>query len=441
MRAYIGSGAGFAGDRFDAGVAVAEHLAACDGPRTLIYECLAERTLALAHGAEHGWSPWLETYLEPVLASCLSENIRIVSNMGAADPIGAARQVHAFAERLGLRRPRVAVVLGDDITDWGEERLRALPPFPGDDVPDGRLIAANAYLGARPVADACTTGADIVLTGRTTDSALVLGPLIDAFGWDDLDRLAAGTICGHLLECGAQVSGGYFADPGFKDVPDVANVGFPIAEVSEDGTFTVAKPAGTGGCVKRATVTEQLLYEMHDPARYLVPDVTCDVSEIELTDEGTDRVRVTGIRGHAPPETFKAIVSVEGGWQGETAISYAGPNALARAKLAAAVVRERVRGRGVEARVAAHVGGEGAAFRIEVDEPEPDPTARDVRLRMSVLTPERAHAQILCDEMLSLLCSGPAAGGGWRGSVTRQVATGSVHVDPSDVQPRVEVFE
>ena len=438
MRAYVGCGAGFAGDRFDAGVAVAGHLAGCDGPRTLIYECLAERTLALAHGAEHGWSPWLETYLTPVLARCLDANIRIVTNMGAADPRGAAGRVHALAERLGLRRPKVAVVLGDDVTAMGEE-LRDLESFPGDAVPEGRLVAANAYLGAVPVAEACATGADVVLTGRTTDSALALGPLIDAFGWRDLDLLAAGTLCGHLLECGAQVTGGYFADPGFKDVPDLAHVGFPVAEVEADGTFTITKPAGTGGCVTRATVTEQILYEMHDPARYLVPDVALDVTGVRLEEDGADRVRVSGARGHAPPKTLKVTVSVEGGWLGETEMSYAGPNALARATLAAEVVRERVRGRGFAGRVAAQMVGEGAMLRAAIGSPVPDPTPRDVRLRMALQSPEREHAQHLCDEMMSLLCSGPAAGGGWRATVTPQIVTGSVRLDPSRVSPSVEV--
>ena len=439
MRAYVGCGAGFAGDRFDAGVAVAEHLAARDGPRTLIYECLAERTLALAHGAERGWSPWLETYLEPVLARCLDAKIRIVSNMGAADPRGGAEAVHRLAERLGLPRPRVAVVTGDDVTAL--DGVRDLEPFEGDPVPGGDLIAANAYLGARPVAEACAAGADVVLTGRVTDSALVLGPLIDAFGWSDLDLLAAGTLCGHLLECGAQVSGGYFADPGFKDVPDLANVGFPVAEVEADGTFTVTKPAGTGGRVTRATVTEQILYEMHDPARYLVPDVTLDVTQVELRDDGADRVRVTGARGHAPPPTLKVIVSVAGGWLGEAEISYCGPNALARAQLAARVVRERMRGRGFEGRVAAQIVGEGAMFRGDAGEPVPSVRAADVRARLALQSRERRHAQHLCDEVLSLLCSGPAAGGGWRGTVTQQVATGSVRLDPAHVAPRVEVIE
>ena len=434
----MGCGAGFAGDRFDAGVAVARHLARCDGPRTLIYECLAERTLALAHGARDGWSPWLETYLEPVLATCLRHGIRIVSNMGAADPRGGAAAVHRLAGRLGLPRPKVTVVLGDDVTDL--TGLRDLAPFPGDAVPAGRLIAANAYLGAAPVAEACATGADVVLTGRVTDSALALGPLIDAFGWGEPDLLAAGTLCGHLLECGAQVSGGYFADPGFKDVPDLANVGFPVAEVEGDGTFTVTKPAGSGGCVSRATVTEQILYEMHDPARYLVPDVTLDVTGVDLTDDGRDRVRVSGARGHAPPPTLKVIVSVEGGWLGEAEISYAGPNARARADLAAQVVRERMRGRGFRGRIAAQIVGQGAMWRAATGKPDGTANGGDLRLRMALMAAERHHADHLADEMLSLLCSGPAGGGGWRAQVTPQVATGSVHLDPARVTPRVEVI-
>ena len=444
-RAFVGCGAGFAGDRLDAGIAVARHLAACDGPRTLIYECLAERTLALAHGAPHGWSPYLERYLEHTLAPCLDHGIRIVTNMGAADPMGGARAVHALAGRMGLRRPRIAVVTGDDLQDPGgaamdEAALRAAEPFPGDPLPDGAVIAANAYLGAAPVRDACLTGADVVLVGRTTDSALVLGPLMADLGWspNDLDRMAAGTICGHLLECGAQVSGAYFADPGFKDVPDLAHVGFPVAEVETDGTVVVTKPAGTGGRVDAATVTEQLLYEMHDPAAYLVPDVTADVTGLRLDETGPDRVRVTGARGHAPPAMLKAVVCCEGGWLGETELSYAGPNARARAGLAADIVRTRMAAAGHDG-VAFHLIGEGAAFRTPVGPVVPDPTPQDLRLRASLLTREREGAELLGQEMLSLYCSGPAGGGGHMARVTPQIATGGILVPREMVEPFVTV--
>ena len=165
------------------------------------------------------------------------------------------------------------------------------------------IVAANAYLGAAPIAQALDAGADIVVTGRVADPSLALGPLVHAFGWDwaDWRRLAAGTLAGHLLECGAQVTGGYFADPGVKDVPDLAEIGYPIAEVTSAGGLVVTKPRGTGGIVDRRTVTEQLLYEVHDPTAYLTPDVILDISEVELANDGHDRIRVTGARGHRRP--------------------------------------------------------------------------------------------------------------------------------------------
>lgn len=181
------------------------------------------------------------------------------------------------------------------------------PTMEGLDFSNNNITAANVYLGARPIADALTKNVDIVIVGRTVDSALALGPLMYEFGWEinDLDLLGAGTICGHLLECGAQVTGSYFADPGFKDVPDLANVGFPIVEFSKDGTFIITKPVNTGGLVSKATVTEQLLYETHDPSNYLVPDVTADMTNLELEDDGANRVIVRGGKGKKPLKNLK----------------------------------------------------------------------------------------------------------------------------------------
>ncbi len=218
---------------------------------------------------------------------------------------------------------------------------------------DGRaVLAANVYLGARPVAQAVATGADVVLVGRTTDSALALGPLVHEFGWGarDWDRLAQGTVTGHLLECGGQVTGCYFADPGFKDVPDPARAGFPIAEVEADGTFVITKPEGTGGLVDRRTVTEQLLYEMHDPAAYLVPDVVLDCTELELAEAGPDRIRVTGARGRP------GAGDAEGDGLGRRRLARRGLHDLFRAERAGAR-RPRRRDR---ARTAGHAGNERA---------------------------------------------------------------------------------
>lgn len=451
---YIGSGAGFAGDRLDAGVAVVDTLSRRAGPRYLIYEVMGERTLAIAQRIKRddpdlGYSPYLEPYLSRVLAECRRHGVRIVTNMGNANPLGAAKRVHALARDLGLSSFRIAVVVGDDLLGFmTSDEVRALPVIEDLEIGSGQLLAANAYLGARPVAAALDLGADIVLVGRTTDAALVLGPLIHEFDWaaDDWRRLAAGTVAGHLLECGGQVTGGYFCDPGFKDVPDMANLGFPIGEISSSGDIVIAKAENTGGLVTRATVIEQLLYEVHDPSAYLTPDVTLDITGVSLEDDGPDRIRVVGASGRPPPDTLKATVSIDGGWLGEAGMTYAGPNALARARLAADIVRERWTGQGRNEPARVEVVGDGASFDSDGGEKAKEPVfVRDgeYRLRAAVRSLDRQAAQLLTDDVQSLFCSGPAAGGGYRGSVTSQVQTSSVLVDRGNVeaQARAELVQ
>jgi Acyclic terpene utilisation family protein AtuA len=308
------------------------------------------------------------------------------------------------------------------------------------------IVAANAYLGAQPVAQALATGAHVVLVGRTTDAALSLGPLMHVHGWsaDDLHRLAQGTVCGHLLECGAQVSGAYFADPGFKNVEDLANVGFPIAEIDVDGDVVMSKAAGTGGLVSRATVIEQLLYEIHDPHNYLTPDVTLDLADVRVEELGAHRVRVYGAHGKPPPGTLKATVCVDAGWLGEGEISYAGPNALARAQLAASVVRQRCRSIGINDPVRVEVLGTQAIFDSNLQSRRASaatPADGEYRVRAAVRSVERAVAQRVSDEVLSLYCSGPAAGAGVRQHVTAQVSTASILVGRERVRPHVTLIE
>ena len=450
-KVYIGCGAGFAGDRFDAAVPIVAALANVKGERFLIYEVLAERTLAIAQrlkreNPDQGYSPFLDVYLPLVLADCHRHGIRIVTNMGAANPLGAARRVHALARELGIRGLKVAAVTGDDLlATLSEQDIRREPIIEGIALDDRPIVAANAYLGARPVADALATGAHIVLVGRTTDAALSLGPLMHVHGWQagDLDLLAQGTACGHLLECGAQVSGAYFPDPGFKDVPDFDRVGFPIAEVEADGSLVITKPPGTGGLVSRATVIEQLIYEVHDPHNYLTPDVVLDIGDVEVMDVGMNRVDVSGARGKAPPATLKATVCVDAGWLGEGEISYAGPNALARAELAASVVRARCRAIGIGEPVRVEVLGSGAIFDSygRTRRPPIASAAEEYRVRAAVRSAKRKVAQQVSDEVLSLYCSGPAGGAGVRQHVSPQVSTASILIDRKRVKAQVALVE
>ncbi|MEJ6022252.1 acyclic terpene utilization AtuA family protein [Ramlibacter sp. PS4R-6] len=430
----IGCGAGFSGDRWDAAVPVVKTLRALGGPAVLMFETLAERTLALAQlkrrqDPDSGWEPSLERFVAPVLRDCVEGGIPIVGNFGAANPVGAARRIQQLAASLGLPPLKIAVIHGDDL-------FAALPAQRMEELSHGKaLVSANVYLGAREIADALKAGAQVVVTGRVADPALALGPLLAHFGWaeDDWDLLACGTMAGHLLECGAQVTGGYFADPGVKDVPDVANAGFPIVEMEAGGTFVVTKAAGTGGCVDRRTVIEQLLYEIHDPAAYLTPDVVADIGEAEVTQVGENRVRVSGVRGHARPLTLKATLCYEGGWLAEGEISYAGPNATARAKLAADIVRERVKRPlradliGVTSVLADDAGqwwqGLGLAARD------------DVRLRIAAACATKDEAESIAREVLALYCCGPAGGGGVRTAVTPRLSSDSCFVPREWLQP------
>jgi hypothetical protein len=447
-RVFIGAGAGFAGDRSDAAGPVVDALAKADGPRFLMYETLAERTLALCQlerrkDAGRGYSPALERMLRPVLARCLDAGVKIVGNFGAANPPAAGQRIAEIATSLGLRAPRIAVIEGDDLTGRMSKVELAARETDGDLLAQARdIISANLYLGARPIADALAQGADIVVTGRIADSALALGPLMHVFGWhaDDWDRLAAGTLAGHLLECAAQITGGYFADPGYKDVPGLAEVGYPIAEVEADGGIVITKPPGTGGVVDRLTVTEQLLYEIHDPAAYLAPDVVLDLSAVEVAEIGKDRVRVSGARGKPAPETLKATVCIEGGLLGEAEISYAGPNAAARARMAAEIIVERLRQRAPALKIRVDAIGATSVLGASDRRPDLSAPANDIRLRFAAQSADAAQIAMLLDEVEALYCAGPAGGAGVRRHVTPRLASASCLIERRYAEPRVTLL-
>jgi len=438
----IGCAAGFSGDRTDAAGPIVETLLAAGGPSVLIFETLAERTLALAQLARRadpqgGYEPLLDELLRPILEQCMAGDIRIVSNFGAANPAGAARHIAALARELGLRAPRIAVVEGDDLS--GAEQRRLL----GDAADGLALVSANAYLGAEAIADALIADAQIVVCGRVADPSLTVGPALAHFGWarDDWTRLARATMAGHLLECGAQVSGGYYADPGVKDVPGLANLGYPIAEIDAEGDCIVTKAPGTGGRIDAHTVKEQLLYEVHDPGAYLTPDVVADISEADVVELGPDRVKLTGVRGHARPASLKVNLCHETGWLAEGEISYAGVRAEARARLAADVLRLRLEGLGplrVDLIGVASVFGDDAGRWREAQVPG---EARDVRLRVALKHPDRTQAERLLREVTALYCCGPAGGGGVRTALRPRLGTVSCLVPRESVPARYRFIE
>ena len=447
-KVFIGCGAGFSGDRFDASLPIVKEFKNINEPKYLMFEVLAERTLAIAQqyrlkNPEEGYSPFLDSYITPIIDDCLENNIKIISNIGAANPLGAAKRIQKIAEEQKIRKPKIGVVVGDDLLDYmSNDEILESPTMEGLDFSNNQVTAANVYLGAKPIANALEKGADIVIVGRTVDSALALGPLIYEYKWknEDLDLLGSGTICGHLLECGAQVTGAYFADPGFKDVPNLAKVGFPIAEFYEDGSFVITKPKNTGGLVSKATITEQLLYETHDPSNYLVPDVTADMSKLILEDCGENRILVKGGKGKKAPQKLKATICCDNGFMGEAEISYAGPNALARAKLAGEVISERIQILGLQGQLRVEIIGAGSVhFSMDESSSYELPNDGDYRVRTSAIYPKRYQAQQMVDEVMSLYCCGPAAGGGGRGYVTPQSSTASILVSREVVSPNVQI--
>jgi len=304
------------------------------------------------------------------------------------------------------------------------------------------LISANAYLGAEPIAEALAGGADVVITGRVADPALVLGPLIQEFGWrmDDWTRLGAGTIAGHLLECAGQITGGYFADPGMDDVPCLARLGFPIGEIAEDGSMLITKVPGTGGRVSEATCKSQLLYEIEDPGRYLTPDVVADLTGVTVSERGPNEVTVRGGRGHPRPDTLKVSVGYMDGYIGEGQISYAGPGAVARGRLALEIVRERLRLTGVphtEARY--ELIGLDALHGPRLSDRGAEPY--EVRARVVLRTDDREAAVRACNEVEALYTNGPAGGGGVSKIAREVVAVASTFLPRDAVTPSVEYLE
>ena len=427
----IGAGAGYSGDRIEPAVELAER----GELDYLIFECLAERTIALAQQAKlkdptQGYDPLLMERMRAVLRPCRENGVRILTNMGAANPLAAAETIRAIAHELGLPDIKVAAITGDDVLalvtggDYLDDTGAPVTQL------QDRLLSANAYLGAQPLVDALAQGADVIVTGRVADPALVLAPLIHAFGWamDDWHKLGQGTLVGHLLECAGQVSGGYFADPGYKDVANLARLGFPIGEVSEDGSVIITKVEGSGGCVTVATCTEQLLYEIHDPAAYLTPDVVADFSKVSMQQAGPDRVAITGATGHPKSGLLKVTLGYLDSHIGEGQISYAGPGALARARLAQAIVAERLDLCGVRTQeLRFDLIGVNAIHGAQLSSEHAEPY--EVRLRVTGRTASLKEATRIGNEVETLYTCGPSGGGGATKSARTVVAVRATLLD------------
>jgi hypothetical protein len=439
----IGSGAGYSGDRIEPAIELAR-----EGRLDyLVFECLAERTIALAQKARLkdpglGFDPMLEHRMHAVLPIARRNGTRVVTNMGAANPLAAAHKIVEVARSLGLAGLKVAAVLGDDVLDIvrrGDYRLEetgaALSSL-GD-----RIVSANAYLGAGPILEALQAGAQVTITGRAGDPALFVAPLLHEFGWSmkDWHRLGQATVVGHLLECAGQITGGYFADPGFKDVADLARLGFPIGEVSADGHVVITKVAGSGGCVTAATVKEQLLYEVHDPARYVQPDVVADFSQVEVHEIGADRVQVRGGQGTARTPTLKVSIGYVDGYIGEGQISYAGPGAVERGRLALEIVKERLRLTGLESdEVRFELIGIDSLHGVALSQSS---RPYEVRLRVAGRASSEGEAARIGNEVETLYTNGPAGGGGATRSTREVLAVQSVLLPRELVAASIEMME
>jgi hypothetical protein len=440
----IGSGAGYSGDRIEPAIELAEK----GEIEYLVFECLGERTVALAQQArmknpELGYDPLLEQRMRAVLPLCAGKGIKIVTNMGAANPEAAARRTAEIARSLGLPALKIAAIVGDDVLDACKAGDFPIMEFDGTVKQLGnRLLSANAYLGAGPMAEALSRGADVVITGRASDPALFLAPMIRAFGWamDDWNLLGKGTVAGHLLECAGQITGGYFADPGYKDIPDLARLGFPIGEVGQDGSLVITKVEGSGGAVTAQTAKEQLLYEVHDPTHYLQPDVTADFSQVRVEEIAPNRVRVSGGRGTERTGTLKVSVGYVDSFIGEGQISYAGPGALARGRLALDIVRERLKLTGVAAsELRFDLIGVDSLHGPQVSAHANEPY--EVRVRVTGRTENLREAVRIGNEVETLYTNGPTGGGGAWKSARDVVAVASVLLPRELAAPQVRFLE
>lgn len=437
----IGAGAGYSGDRIDPAVELAEK----GDIAYLVFECLAERTIAIAQKARlldpsAGYDPLLEERMNAVLPTCARKGIRIISNMGAANPEAAAAKTCDIARRLGLIGLRIAAITGDDVLDGLRKGQKVFETPEGPLPPPDTWLSANAYLGVEPLLEALSSKADIILTGRVADPALFLALLIHEFNWslDDWKLLGQGTVVGHLLECAGQLTGGYFADPGYKDVPDLDRLGFPIAEVSADGSAIFSKVEDSGGLLNRATCTEQLLYEIQDPSSYYTPDVIADFSGVSIRELGRDQVGVSGGMGRMRPATLKVSVGYRDGFIGEGQISYAGCNALARAELARDILVRRLAHHPISELCFDFIGL-NSIHGSQLSNNAPIPY--EIRLRAAGRAGSLATASWIPREMEALYTNGPAGGGGASGSTREVIAITSALIPREAVTHHVQIME
>jgi hypothetical protein len=451
-RIRIAAGQGFWGDLLEAPVRQVE-----EGPIDyLMLDYLAEVTMSImqkqrARDASAGYARDFVPLMKRILPVLIEKNIRVTANAGGVNVQGCADAVRNVARELGLAgRLRIGLVTGDDIMDRLDEmlgrgiQLRNMDTGEPLSTVRDRIQSANVYLGAWPMVEALNQGAQIVITGRATDTGLTLAPMIHEFGWarDDWNRLASGTIAGHIIECGAQASGGN-CQFDWRGIPDLANVGFPIAEASPDGTFVITKHEGTGGRINVPSIKEQLVYEMGDPAEYITPDCVADFTTIRLRDEGNNRVRVYGIQGRPATEFLKVSISYSAGFKAVGTLVYSWPDAFEKARAAEKILRGRLDRLGLKfEHVLAEFVGANATHGPLAGEPPPD--IAEVQLRVGVRGPDRNAVDRFTKEIAPLILTGPPGVTGFAGGrpkVEEIVAYWPALIPKGEISPIVEVID
>jgi hypothetical protein len=440
----IANGQGFWGDWLEAPVRLVDQ-----GPIDfLVLDYLAEVTMSILQKQKQedpslGYARDFPPLIGRLAGKLRGRNIKVVANAGGVNPTACARAVLKGAPDL-----RVAVVHGDDVFGRIDEFLGKGYAMPDMDTGQplsiirSRILSANAYIGAFPLAEALDTGADVVIAGRSTDTALTLAPMVHKFKWaaDDWDKLASGTIAGHIIECGAQCTGGN-CQVDWAQIPDMADVGYPIVEAEPDGSFVVTKHAGTGGRVHSDTVKEQLLYELGDPKQYITPDCIADFTTVHLTDIGPDRVGIRGIRGGPRPPTLKLSISYTDGWKAIGTLVYSWPQAVEKARAADRIVRQRLKELGLsfDEIYTELFGLDACNGPAAPDNPDPP----EIQLRIGVRGQDRKAVDRFTRELIPLVLNGPPGATGFgegRPPVREIVAYWSALIPREEITTRVEVI-
>jgi len=448
----IAAGQGFWGDLPDAPVRQVE-----GGPIDyLMLDYLAEVTMSImqkqkARDPNAGYARDFIPLMQRILPACVERGIKVTANAGGVNVAGCAAAVRDVARDLGLAgKIKIGMVTGDDILERVDQLLSRGIELRNMDTDEplstvrDRIQSANAYLGAAPIVEGLNRGAHVVITGRATDTGLTLAPLIHEFGWaeDDWNRLAAGTIAGHIIECGAQCSGGN-CQFNWQDIPDLANVGFPIAEASADGTFVITKHDGTGGRVNLPSVKEQLVYEMGDPHEYITPDCVADFTTIQLADDGQDRVRVFGIAGRPATDSLKVSISYSAGYKAVGTLVYSWPDAYAKAEAADKILRARLDRLGLRfEQILTEFVGANATHGTLVGKPSPD--LAEVQLRVGVRGDDRKAIERFTKEIAPLILTGPPGVTGFAGGrpkVEEIVAYWPALIPKNEITARVEIID